>query len=280
MAKPAVSGKPKHGQHWPRQLLSLVANGGKRQFHNWRSWEISAQHGPHPHSAEASLFKAISHQQHVEGLQGFAFWVTGRQIWSTPSQLKFLSNTETSLNVSHWAGLNCHLCLFNEQRSKELRWQSLEDRHTSYISSALEKNPIINFHPVKRTLCNSIPHKVNTTFHLISSVSRMSLTFFRPQLITVIHSLVLQLWFFFFPATNHCKCNASRSLRSSSQTPAFKMCQNCLGKFPSTVLEHLPVLYQGVAAPPSLVFPESAIPCQIKHRQQAQLGTWDACLKS
>lgn len=132
------------------------------------------------------------------------------------------------------------------------------------------QNPIINFRLVNRALCNSIPHKVNTTFHLISSVSRMSLTFFRPQLITVIHSLVLQLWFFFFPATtNQCKCNARRSLRSSSQTPAFNMCHNCLGKFPSTVLGHLPALYQGDAAPSSLVFPESQIPCQIKHRQQA-----------
>lgn len=32
------------------------------------------------------------------------------------------------------------------------------------------------------------------------------------------------------------------------------MCQNCLGKFPSTLLGHLPALYQG-AAPPSLSFP-------------------------
>lgn len=120
----------------------------------WRKGEISARRPPHPHSAEASLFKATSHHQHMEGLQGFAFWVTGGQIWSAPTQLKFLSNTETFpwtkttsaalASQPHWAGLNCHwadhyLCLFNEQRSKELRWQSLEDRHASYISFALDK---------------------------------------------------------------------------------------------------------------------------------------------
>lgn len=120
----------------------------------WRKGEISARRPPHPHSAEVSLFEATSHHQHMEGLQGFAFWVTGRQIWSAPTQLKFLSNTETFpwtkitsaalASQPHWAGLNCHwadhyLCLFNEQRSKELRWHSLEYRHASYISFTLDK---------------------------------------------------------------------------------------------------------------------------------------------
>lgn len=78
MPKSAASGKPKHEQHWPRQLLSLAASRGKRQSHNWRNWEVSARHCPHPHSAEASLFKLTSHHQHMEGLQGFASWVTDR----------------------------------------------------------------------------------------------------------------------------------------------------------------------------------------------------------
>lgn len=139
---------------------------------------------------------------------------------------------------------------------------------------SFRQNPIINFHPANRALCNSIPHKLDTTFHLISSVPRTSLTFFTPQLITVIHSPVLQVWFIFLPATtNHSKCNAGSSPRSSSQPPTFEMCQNPPAKSPSTVPGHLskktPALSKEAAAPPSLVSPESQIHWQIKHRQEA-----------
>lgn len=72
----------------------------------WRNWEVSALHPPHPHSAEVSLFKATSHHQHMEGLQGFAFWMTARQIWLASSQLKFLSNTEISLDENNISSLS------------------------------------------------------------------------------------------------------------------------------------------------------------------------------
>lgn len=146
MPKSAASGKPRCGQHWPRQLLSLVANKGSRN--SWRNWEISPWHHPHPHSAKASLSKATSPHQVMEGLQGVAFWVTGRQstkISGLTQKHPWMKTTSAALTSQpHWAGWNYHwadpyLCLFHKQKSQQLRWQSLEDRRASYISSALDK---------------------------------------------------------------------------------------------------------------------------------------------
>lgn len=79
--------------------------------------------------------------------------LSDRQIDLIHLQLTFLSSTETSLNENisslskpaplswlelSWAG-QFNMWLFNKERSKELRWQSLEDRHASYISSALDQ---------------------------------------------------------------------------------------------------------------------------------------------
>lgn len=99
--------KPKHGQHWPKQLLSLVANKGQRQ---------SQDSGGRGRSQLNVLLTLILlrrpwSRQHPtistwRCLQGFAFWVTGGQIWLGLSHLKFLSNTETSLNENNISSLS------------------------------------------------------------------------------------------------------------------------------------------------------------------------------
>lgn len=115
--------------------------------------------------------------------------------------------------------------LMRQRRAEKQRVEAAKFgrlRCASYISSSLDKNPIINFPSANRGLCNSIPHKLNTIFHLISSVPKMSLTFFTRQLITVIHPPVLQILFFFHshkkkpPPTQQVQC---RQLPRSSSQP-------------------------------------------------------------
>lgn len=158
-----------------------------------------------------------------------------------------MPNTETSLNENNISSLNkpaplswLELSLGRSlpvplsQAEKPTVEMAKFGRQTCLLHKlCFRQNPIINFHPANRPLCNSIPHKVNTTFHLISSVSRMSLTFFRPQLITVIH------WIFFFQPQ---QITAS-AMQADPSGPVLK---HQLLRCVKTVWESFQALYWGI----------------------------------
>lgn len=189
----------------------------------------------------------------------------------------------------HLADLSCqwldhYLRLFNKQkrRIEVVVWKT---EPCLLHKLSFQQNSIINFHPANRALCNSIPDKFDTTFHLISSMPRMSLAFFTLQLMTVIHSPEIQVWFFFSPpaTTSPSKCNAGSSSWSSSQPRDWDVSKPSgkVSKHHAGALNQKTLLFslQRATASPSQVSLEPQIPWQLPHRQDGgTAGTWDAHL--